>query len=190
MKSYLLCAALALTTVAAPALAAEPDPAALAEQAKGVMKQFGGALKGELQAAMKAGGPVAAIEVCNTRAMPLAEKVSAESGWDVARSSHKLRNPANAPDAFEQAIIDDFLARQAQGEKAADMAVAKIVDGPQGKEFRFVKAIGTEEACTTCHGSDIAPDVAARLDALYPQDAARGFSVGDMRGVFTLRKPL
>lgn len=190
MKSPVVFAVAALLAAATPALAAEPDTQALVDEAKGVMKQFGGALKGELQTAMKAGGPVAAIEVCNTRAMPLAEKVSAESGWDVARSSHKLRNPANAPDAFEQAIIDDFLARQAKGEKAADMAVAKVVDGADGKEFRFVKAIGTEEVCLTCHGSEIPAEVDAKLSALYPQDTARGFSAGEMRGVFTLRKKL
>jgi len=36
--------------------------------AKTTIKAFGGKLKGELQKAMKAGGPLNAISVCNTKA--------------------------------------------------------------------------------------------------------------------------
>ena len=52
------------------------------------------------------------------------------------------------------------------------------------------KAIPTAAMCLTCHGSDLASDVEGKLDELYPKDAARGFSVGDLRGAFTLNKAL
>lgn len=195
LRMLILGAAAALVTppLATPSLAAEPDIAALKAEAVEVMKSFGGSLQGELKAAMQRGGPVEAIQVCAAKAIPLADQAAADSGWAVGRSSHRLRNPKNAPDAFEQAVIDDFLARQAKGEPAADMAAAAIVDGPGGpgdKIFRFVKAIPTGEPCLTCHGAAVAPEVAKELDSLYPNDAARGFSLGEMRGVFTLSKPL
>lgn len=174
----------------APAIAAESDTAALKAEAVEVMKGFGGALQAELKAAMQRGGPVEAIQVCSAKAIPLADDASAASGWSVGRTSHKLRNPKNAPDAFEQAVLEDFLARQAKGEAAADMAASAIVDGPDGKVFRFVKAIPTGEPCLACHGTAVAPEVAKELDSLYPNDAARGFKPGEMRGVFTLSKPL
>lgn len=174
---------------AGAALAA--DKAELAAEGKGLMQQFGGALKGELQAAMKAGGPVRAIEVCNVKAPMIAEKVSADSGWTVARSSHKLRNPENAPDAFTAAAISDFQARQAAGESPDALMRTEIVTEDGQEVFRMVKAIPTGEVCLACHGGDsVKPETEAALAKLYPQDAARGFEQGEMRGVFTLRKVL
>ena len=38
--------------------------------------------------------------------------------------------------------------------------------------------------CLNCHGKDIDREVVARIDALYPEDRARGYAVGDLRGVF------
>lgn len=167
------------------------DTVALAAEGKALMQQFGGALKGELQAAMKAGGPVNAIAVCNVKAPMIAEKVSADSGWTVARSSHKLRNPKNAPDAYTAAAIDAFLARQAAGESADGLVQTGIVTEDGQEVFRMVKAIPTGEVCLSCHGgAEVQPEVEAALARLYPEDAARGFGMGDMRGVFTLRKVL
>jgi hypothetical protein len=174
----------------AAASAAEPDVAALKGEAAGIIKTFAGSLQGELKAAMERGGPVEAIQVCAAKAVPLADQASADSGWSVGRSSHKLRNPKNAPDALELQVLSDFLNRQAKGEKADDLVYAAVVDSAEGKEFRFIKAIPTGEPCLACHGTAIKPEVAKELDALYPADQARGFSAGDMRGIFTLSRKL
>jgi hypothetical protein len=53
-----------------------------------------------------------------------------------------------------------------------------------------MKAIPTAELCVACHGSDLAPEREAQLDRLYPNDQARGFGADDIRGAFTLSKPL
>ena len=62
-----------------------------------------------------------------------------------------------------------------------------MVDGR--RVFRYMKAIGTQPVCTACHGAAIAPGVAAALDDLYPEDRARGFGVGDIRGAFSIVQP-
>lgn len=179
------------TLAAQPAQAADPDMNALKAEAVTLMQGFGGSLLGELKGAMERGGPVEAIQVCAAKAQPLAQEASRDSGWSIGRTSHRLRNPENAPDAFEQQVLADFLARQDKGEKAADLAHAAVVDDPDGgKTFRFVKAIPTGEPCLACHGTELRPDVAAALDELYPQDIARGFAAGQMRGVFTLSRRL
>lgn len=42
-----------------------------------------------------------------------------------------------------------------------------------------------------CHGGDqVKPEVEARLAELYPCNQARGFEMGQMRGVLTLTKVL
>lgn len=56
--------------------------------------------------------------------------------------------------------------------------------------YRYMKAIPLGELCANCQGTDIAPDLAAAIRAKYPQDQATGFKVGELRGAFTLSKPL
>jgi hypothetical protein len=53
-----------------------------------------------------------------------------------------------------------------------------------------MKAIPTAELCLTCHGEALDPELQATLDELYPADKARGFKEGDIRGAFTLSRPL
>ncbi|MDU8926587.1 DUF3365 domain-containing protein [Alisedimentitalea sp. MJ-SS2] len=189
MKMKLTGVTLVASLVAGMAMAA--DKAALVEEGKGVMKAFGGTLKKELLAAVEQGGPVKGIEVCNVKAPMIADKVGGDTGWIVARSSHKLRNPKNAADKFTASVIQEFLDREAKGEMAADMAKAEIVEENGRKVFRLVKAIPTGKLCMNCHGGEnVKPQVVEALATLYPDDKARGFSEGQMRGVFTLQKVL
>jgi len=160
------------------------------EEGKGIIQAFMGDLKGELQKGMKEGGPVNAIGVCNTVAPHLAEAHSQMSGWQVARTSLKVRNPDNTPDEWERAVLNEFEARKAAGEDPMKLVKAEVVETDGRQVFRMMKAIPTAEVCTKCHGGEIAEPVAAKLDELYPDDQARGFRVGDLRGAFTLKKPL
>jgi hypothetical protein len=167
-------------------------------QYKAEARQITGAffqeLKGELGKGLKAGGPVLAAQVCKSIAPAIAQKHSANSGWDVGRTSLKLRNPDNAPDAWETRVLQEFAARRAEGEGADTLAYAEIVNQDGEKHFRFMKGIVMppleKMPCLMCHGENMAPDVAARIDTLYPQDQARGYKAGQVRGAFTLKKKL
>ncbi len=176
-------------------LVSEPVQADLEKysaDSKAVIKQFFGSLKGELVAAIKEGGPVNAIGVCNSKAPEIAHDLEAtKQGWSIGRTSLKLRNPGNAPDDWEKAVLMDFEARKAQGEDPMTMARAEIVTMNGQKIFRFMKAIPTaEKPCLACHGADVSPDVEAKLKALYPDDKARGYKPGDIRGAFTISFPV
>ena len=185
MKPILLTAVLCSLALAAPARAADEDIEALKTEAAEIVASFAQELQGALMTAMKEGGPVNAIDICNEKAPEIAASAAAASGWSVARSSHRLRNPENAPDAYTAAAI----AREAAGEPAKGLARAEIVEEGGRQVFRFVKAIPTGQPCLNCHGGeDVKPEVVAKLAELYPDDAARGFSVDQMRGVFTLSK--
>jgi hypothetical protein len=175
-----------LATAASGPWAAQDD--ALLAEARSLVKQFGGQLKGEVAAGMKAGGPVATIEICKVKAPLIASDLSAASGWDVARTSLKLRNPNNAPDDWERQVLEQFEARKAAGEPVAELEYAEVVGSGDDQRYRYMKAIGTEQVCLNCHAAEIKPEVEARLGVLYPEDRARGFSVGDIRGAFTLSK--
>jgi hypothetical protein len=167
------------------------DINALKAEGKQVIMQLGGSLKKELKAAVKSQGAPHALQVCNERAPEITEQVNMDSGWTIARSSHKLRNPGNQPDAYTAAAIEEFLARQENGEPAKAMVKAEIIEQDGQKVFRMVKAIPTGKQCLACHGgAEVSDAVATRLNDLYPADKARDFKVGEMRGVFTLMKVL
>ena len=175
---------------AATSAVAGDDLSARIAASREAVKAFAGALKGELSAAMGAGGPVAAIEVCNLAAPAIAEAASDAHGWTVGRTSLKLRNPANAPDAWELAVLREFEDRKARGEDPKMLEHAAIVTDSGVQAFRYMKAIPTQAICTKCHGTQLDPNVIARLKSLYPNDQARGFSVGDIRGAFTIVQPM
>lgn len=166
---------------------AQVDKAALAEEAKAAVQALGSTLKGELEAAMKAGGPVEALNICNTKAPEIAKAVSAEKEMQVSRVSLKNRNPEmGAPNEWQTKVLNDFEAKKAAGEDPATIAYADVVDN----EFRFMKAIPTGAVCLKCHGTDISPAVTAKLSELYPDDKATGFKEGDLRGAFVVVKNL
>lgn len=178
----------------AQASADDNDTRARIGKSKEVIQEFFGSLKSELEAAMKAGGPVNAIEVCNKIAPGIAYDLSGKHNMHVARTSLKTRNPDNAPDAWETAVLEKFAERKAAGEDPDTIAFAEVVEVEGTKEFRFMKAIimppEDKMPCLKCHGTRIAPEVAGKLDELYPGDMARGYQAGDVRGAFSLRQPM
>ncbi len=136
-----------------------------------------------VKSAMQAGGPAKAVEACRLSAPQIAAEHS-KSPWTVGRTALKVRNPANAPDAWERRVLELFAARAQAGEPLANLVHAETVDG----EFRMMKAIATGEPCLACHGKQIEPALAAVIDVGYPHDEARGFALGELRGAFTLRR--
>ncbi len=172
-------------------LAAEPvppvDKAALVEQAKAAVQALGGALKAELEAAVKTGGPVVALSVCQVKAPELAKAISGEQGMAVKRVSLKNRNPVmGTANQWQTNVLNDFETRKAAGEDPATLAYAEVVD----HEFRFMKAIPTAAVCLGCHGTNLSPALTAKLTELYPQDQAVGYKEGDLRGAFVVVKSL
>ena len=158
------------------------------EQAKAAIAAFAGALKAELTTAMQAGGPLAAIEVCNARAPSIAASVSQESGMQLSRVSLRNRNPGNAPNAWQTAVLKDFERRLAAGEAVTALTWQETSSADGHREFRLMKAIPTGGLCLQCHGEAIAPPVAEKISVLYPEDRATGFREGDIRGAFVVTR--
>lgn len=159
-----------------------------AAAAKAAIKELATALQSELKTAMQTGGPVAAIGVCNTRAMPITQRVAAEQGLHLSRVSLKNRNPANVPNEWQSAVLKDFQQQKAEGKGIESLAWSETVNLDGEKEFRFMKAIPTGGVCLMCHGTDISPEVSRVLADLYPMDQATGYSEGDIRGAFVVTR--
>jgi len=159
-------------------------------QAKSAIETFANALQVELVSAMQENGPVNALGVCHTRAQPVAREVSEEHGMQLSRVSLKNRNPANAPNDWQTHVLQEFERRKATGEPIADLSYLEVVGQGNARQFRYMKAIPIRAVCLTCHGTDMAPDVKARLLELYPDDKATGYEYGDIRGAFVVVKDI
>jgi hypothetical protein len=186
--SLLLLSAAAALSAGPPATAEEPVLPWIAE-GRSLSRQLGGELKAELEKAMAEGGPIAAIGVCRERAPAIAARLSAQSGARVGRTALEVRNPANAPDGIERALLEQFESELASGKFAGPLEAAFEINRGGQVERRYMRAIPTEAVCVTCHGKQLAPDLAAAIVKLYPDDQATGFEPGRLRGAFSVVWP-
>jgi len=163
------------------------------QSARALAAQLVQQLGGTLKAALAANGPAGAIGVCRQVAPELAGRLSREHGASVARVSLRVRNALlGIPDAWEQQILAEFDRRAAAGDKPETLELATFVDEPAGRYFRYLKAIPVQPMCLSCHGTpeNIPPAVLEKLKAEYPNDRAIGYSIGQIRGAVSVKKPI
>ena len=177
-----------LSTLAALTVwASETPDAALEQEARAMVKQFASQLKPQLKAALQAGGPSHAIEICATQAPKIADALSTDTGWIVKRVSLKARNASRAiPDAWEKQVLEAFDRRRAAGEEPASLNHSEQVDG----RYRYMQAQVVEPVCLTCHAETLSEPVRETLEQYYPDDYATGYTLGQVRGAFSLSKAL
>lgn len=186
MKTLMM--AVALITPFVATLANAGDDAMLGEARK-VATTLPPKLLAALQQEISKSGPEGAILVCKDMAPKMAGEISRQTGWKIKRVSLKARNDARAiPDAWEKAALEDFDKRAAAGEPPAQLEKGEKVDN----EYRYVKALPVQPLCLSCHGpvDQLTPAVKSALARHYPNDLATGYSVGQIRGAISVRKPL
>jgi len=185
-----LLAIVAVLAAATPVMAEEAaEAAAWIVQSRNLADRLGGELKAELGRAIKTGGPVAAIDVCRSRAPAIAARLSAESGTSLGRTALRVRNPANAPDELQRAVLEQFQTELASGGFEGPLEAAFEINRGGRVERRYMRAIVTDPVCLTCHGGSLAPEIAAAIAQAYPSDTAVGFEPGQLRGAFTVVWP-
>jgi hypothetical protein len=139
---------------------------------------------------LQAGGPEAAIAVCKIKAPAIAKEKAASTGWSIGRTALKLRNPANSPDAWERSVLLRFQEQIREGAEAKNLEHYETTTKNGEGVFRYMRAIPTQAPCLSCHGSNLSQNVKAKIAELYPEDRATGFSLGELRGAFTIVQPL
>lgn len=111
----------------------------------------------------------------------IGKKFSQKTGYLLKQTSLKLRNPDNAPDAFEQRVLKKF--EEEKGLK--DYWEVNTVN--QEKFFRYMLSLEIKEACLRCHESR--EKVPAFISENYKSDNAVGYHLGDVRGAISLKVP-
>ncbi len=171
-----------------------PPPVNMAwvAEARGISTSVPPKLLAVLQEEIAKGGPEGAIGVCREQAPAMARAASEQSGWNVRRVSLRNRNPKAVPDPWERAVLEDFDRRAAAKESPATLEKAEITTLDGKIVQRYMRALPTLPLCTQCHGAadKLSPAVTAKLKALYPDDRATGYAVGEIRGAMTLVRPV
>ncbi len=154
--------------------------------AKGFMSE----LKGVLIANMKSGGPVKAISVCADTAQELTKNYAEKVKLNLRRVSLKARNPKDVPDNFEKEILIKFDKLNSEGKLTPKTEVFKLEKVNGKKAIRYMKPIVTKSVCLNCHGDDnhVKPEVRKLLKEKYPNDSARNYNEGDVRGAISIVK--
>ena len=140
-----------------------------------LQRRLGARLKSELERA----GPVVAVAVCRDSAQIMTADVAEQWGIQVGRTSHRLRNPANAPREWARA----YVAAVDSGAKASQVkSILVDLDDRVG----VLQPIATAALCVQCHGApdSLSADMKRVLSESYPEDQAIGFAEGDLRGFF------
>ncbi len=153
-------------------------PDAAVARAREALAPFKKELKGALVTALEEGGPENAIQVCRLEAPKIAAAIALE-GVEIGRTSHRLRNPENAPAPWMEPFLAEY------GANPSDSAPRAVRLDSQ--HIGYVEPIHVKPMCLTCHGDAISAPVQERLRALYPDDRATGFQADDFRGLFWVK---
>lgn len=189
-RSLAPAAALFLVLVAAaapgsgtPARPPGEETALAVARATAAMDSLQAALLSRLRAELERGGPTAAVSVCRDSAAVITARIARTQDLAIGRTSHRLRNPANAPRDWARPAVE-----KAAGAKAAAESL-RVFD--LGDRVGVLRPIGTAPLCMSCHGpvETVHAAIGPVLATTYPEDAAVGFAPGDLRGFMWAEVP-
>lgn len=142
-------------------------------------------LSSNLKNAVAKGGIKHALRFCNVEAMPLTDSLSAHHEVSIRRASHKPRNPYNTAEPREAEVIKQYINSLDAGKELKPVTYA------DENRITFHAPITINNGlCLNCHGQpgrDITKENLATIQELYPKDQATGFSMGELRGIWTIR---
>jgi len=156
------------------------------------IKALAGNLKKELSESMQSGGPVAAITTCRIKAPEITNALNSTDTVKIKRTSLRLRNPANEADNWEQQVLTSFEDKHSSGTPVDQLVYSEEIKAGDKTTFRMMRAIPMQPVCLSCHGDKqtMGNELISTLEQAYPDDRATGFSVGDIRGAFSVSQTI
>lgn len=130
-----------------------------------------------------------ALDFCNVNAAPIIKELSEKYGVEIRRASIHARNQNNLPTEEESPLLEAYQYNVVNS--ISNEPNIQKIEG--GDVLLYTKAIViSSEFCLACHGNlknDIEAPVLTKIDSLYPDDLARDFEVGNLRGMWSLKIP-
>lgn len=159
---------------------------------RGDSKLFLENLKSILVEKIQEEGIVNAVSICSDTALKMTENFGKSKNIEIKRVSFKNRNPANVPDEFETRVLKHFEDLHSKNEIKPETEYFELVETNGIPKIRFMKPILIQAECLNCHGSDeqMIPDVKNIITQKYPQDKAKNYKLGDLRGAISIVKSM
>ncbi len=164
----------------------DPQAAALAQYGSKLIERIGGQLVMEINRELAVNEVSDAIDVMHLKTLELPKPKPGEpTVTAIKRTSTMLRDPANAPDAADQAALDRIHLQLMNNETPDKIIVQKIDHKDQAAEWRVYRPIATTQSCLACHGdpAKFSPKVREVLEKRYPGDKAIDYQRQEYRGV-------
>lgn len=136
----------------------------------------------ELTDTLRQGDAAQALQSCHIDSRLILLRL-ARGGARAGRTSHRLRNPANLPPRWAEAIVETYAGRRS---REVDGFVVDL-----GLTVGVLRPISQQPVCANCHGpvDELSEGVRRAIAERYPHDQAVGFSQGEIRGWFWVEIP-
>ena len=139
-----------------------------------------------LEKILNEAGPATAVQYCNIQAYPLTDSLSSKFNAEIRRTSLRTRNPLNAPSEIETQLLEAY-----EYNEDNQLPMEDNVQRLDREHFLYTRPIVlNNELCLNCHGEpakDIEHETLKRVDSLYPQDKARNYKLGELRGMWSIK---
>lgn len=155
-------------------------------------KSFMESLKSVLIKEIQTNGIVKAVSVCSDTAQVLTNNYGISKGIYIKRVSFKNRNPLNVPDDFEAKVLKMFEDQFGKDQLKPESEYAELIEENGIYKVRYMKPIFVQPECLNCHGLEeqISAQVKEVINKIYPDDKAKGYQMGDLRGAVSIQKTL
>lgn len=193
MKKLIVFSVLSLFTFIACSQRSKPEVTEeLKTSLRSDAKSFMESLKSVLIKEIQTNGIVKAVSVCSDTAQVLTNNYGISKGIYIKRVSFKNRNPLNVPDEFEAKVLRMFEEQFKNDQLKPETEYAEMVEVNGVYKLRYMKPIFVQPECLNCHGAEdqISPQVKEVINKIYPDDKAKGYQMGDLRGAVSIQKTL
>jgi hypothetical protein len=129
---------------------------------------------------------------CTLIAPKLSVFLSKESGAKINRISLYIRNPINIPDKWEREQLERLTTKNRRGNPLVNDEYFEMTQEGRQQYFRYIKPIMMKKNCLKCHGPlrDADESLFNTIRKDYPHENAWGHKTGDLRGVYSYKKPI
>ena len=164
----------------------EPTAAELAKSGERLIDRIGGSLMVETERVIGTDGLEAAVQILHLKSLnPPRAAEGKPRVTEIKRTSFRVRNPRNAPDAADLAALEMVRGLLNSGEQPPKVLVQKVERDGAPAEWRVYRAISVSPNCLLCHGpvESLQPGVRNALERYYPEDKATEYNAYDWRGL-------
>ncbi len=151
------------------------------KKAKAIVQTAQSLLGTNLIQAIKQKGAPAAIEFCHLKAIELTDSVSKQNLVALKRITDRPRNPQNQANEWEMRLIAQMKDKLDKKE-----ILEPVLRQETDMEWVYTPII-LANTCLQCHGSkEINPQTLTVINNLYPNDKAKKYREGELRGLWVV----